>query len=55
MAAKLKRKIYRTVVRPAMMYSIKIVSLSNTQKAEFEVEEMKKLRSSLGMTKMDKV
>ncbi|KAL7841080.1 hypothetical protein SRHO_G00247710 [Serrasalmus rhombeus] len=53
--ARVKGKIYKTVVRPAMMYGLETVALSKRQEAELEVAEMKMLRFSLGVTRLDKI
>lgn len=39
-AEKLMSKVYETVVRAAMMYSLGTVAVFNRQTAELEVEEM---------------
>ena len=46
-----KGKVYKTVVRPAMMYSLETVPLIKKQEAELAVM----LRFSLGVTRMDKI
>ncbi|KAL7834762.1 hypothetical protein SRHO_G00290090 [Serrasalmus rhombeus] len=38
-----------------MMYGLETVALSKRQEAELEVAEMKMLRFSLGVTRMDKI
>ncbi|XP_062865903.1 uncharacterized protein LOC134328668 [Trichomycterus rosablanca] len=53
--AKVKGKVYRTAVRPAMLYGLETVALTKRQEKELEVAEMKMLRFSLGVTRMDKV
>ena len=52
---KLKGKVYKTVVRPAMMYGAETWPLKKTQKKKLEVEEMKMLRWMCGVTEMDKI
>ncbi|KAI5085143.1 hypothetical protein C0J45_23845, partial [Silurus meridionalis] len=52
--ARMKGKVYRTVVRPAMLYGLETVALSKRQEAELEVAELKMLRFSLGLTRMDR-
>lgn len=52
-AAGVKGKVYKTVVRPAMMYGLQTVALSKRLEVELEVAEMKMLRLSL--TRMDKI
>ncbi|KAK3521712.1 hypothetical protein QTP70_015816, partial [Hemibagrus guttatus] len=45
-SARIKRKVYRTVVRPAMLYGLETVSLRKRQESELEVAELKMLRLS---------
>ena len=54
-AARVKGKVYKGVVRPAMPYGLETVALTSKQVAELEVAEMKMLRFSLGVTRMDKI
>ncbi|KAK3533240.1 hypothetical protein QTP70_013659 [Hemibagrus guttatus] len=54
-SARIKGKVYRTVVRPAMLYGLETVSLRKRQEAELEVAELKMLRFSLGMTRLDRI
>ncbi|KAK3509655.1 hypothetical protein QTP70_008402 [Hemibagrus guttatus] len=49
-SARIKGKVYRTVVRPAMLYGLETVSLKKRQESELEVAELKMLRFSLGVT-----
>ena len=53
--AKVKGRIYKSVVRPAMMYGLETVALSKRQEQEFEVAELRMLRFSLGVTRMDRI
>ena len=46
---KLKGKVYKVPVRPAMLYGLETVALTKRQ----EVDELKMLRFSLGVTRMD--
>ncbi|KAK3523544.1 hypothetical protein QTP70_002452 [Hemibagrus guttatus] len=46
-SARIKGKVYRTVVRPAMLYGLETVSLRKIQESELEVAELKML-SSMG-------
>ena len=50
-----KGKVYKTVVRPAMLYGLETVPLTKKQEAELAVAELKMLRFSLGVTRMDKI
>ncbi|KAK3529495.1 hypothetical protein QTP70_031738 [Hemibagrus guttatus] len=52
---KIKGKVYRTVVRPAMLYGLETVSLRKRQESELEVAELKMLRFSLGVTRLDRI
>ena len=51
----MKGKLYKTVVRPAMLYGLETVTLRKRQETELEVAETKMLRFSLGVTKMDRI
>ncbi|KAI5109305.1 hypothetical protein C0J45_0702, partial [Silurus meridionalis] len=53
-SARMKGKVYSSVVRPAMMYGLETVALSKRQEAALEEAELKMLRFSLGVTRMDK-
>ena len=53
--AKMKGKIYKTVVRPAMLFGLETVALRKRQETELEVAELKMLRFSLGVTRMDRI
>ena len=53
--AKMKGKVYKTVVRPAMLFGLETVSLRKRQETELEVAEMKMLRFSLGVTRKDRI
>ncbi|MCI4385396.1 hypothetical protein PGIGA_G00049960 [Pangasianodon gigas] len=50
-SAGIKGKVYKTVVRPAMVYGLETVSLRKRQESELEVAELKMLRFSLGVTR----
>ncbi|KAK3542320.1 hypothetical protein QTP86_022482 [Hemibagrus guttatus] len=54
-SARIKGKVYRTVVRPAMLYGLETVSLRKRQGSELEVAELKMLRFSLGVTRLDRI
>ncbi|KAK3549087.1 hypothetical protein QTP70_031342 [Hemibagrus guttatus] len=54
-SARIKGKVYRTVVRPAMLYGLETVSLRTRQGSELEVAELKMLRFSLGVTRLDRI
>ena len=50
-----KGKVYRTVVRPALMYGTEIWALKKAQENKLEVAEMRMLRWMCGVTKLDKI
>ena len=52
--ARVKGKVYKVAVRPAMLYGLETVALTKRQEAEMEVAELKMLRFSFGVTRMDK-
>ncbi|KAK3538868.1 hypothetical protein QTP86_018772 [Hemibagrus guttatus] len=54
-SARIKGKVYRRVVRPAMLYGLETVSLRKRQESELEVAELKMLRFSLGVTRLDRI
>lgn len=51
--AKVKAKVYKTVVRPAMLYGLEVVALAKRKEAELEVAELRMLRFLLGVKRMD--
>ncbi|KAK3543468.1 hypothetical protein QTP70_022062, partial [Hemibagrus guttatus] len=55
LSARIKGKVYRTVVRPAMLYGLETVSLRKRQESELQVAELKMLRFSLGVTRLDRI
>ncbi|KAK3528198.1 hypothetical protein QTP86_023981, partial [Hemibagrus guttatus] len=54
-SARTKEKVYRTVVSPVMLYGLETVSLRKRQESELEVAELKMLRFSLGVTRLDRI
>ena len=53
--AKIKEKVYSSVVRPAMVYRLETVAVTKKQVEEMEVAEMKMLRFAMGVTRKDKI
>ena len=53
--ARVQGTMYKVAVRPAMLYGLETVALTKRQKAEMEVAELKMLRFSLGVTRVDKI
>ena len=52
---KVKGKTYKTIVRPAMLYDMETVAMTKRQERKMEVAEMKMLRFSLGVTRVDRL
>ena len=53
--ARVKEKVYSSVVRPAMVYGLETVAVTKKQVEEMEVAEMKMLRFAMGVTRKDKI
>ena len=53
--ARVKGKVYNSVVRPAMVYGLETVTVTKKQVEEMEVAEMKMLRFAMGVTRKDKI
>ena len=53
--ARVKGKMYSSVVRPAMMYGLETVAVTKIQVEEMEVAEMKMLKFAMGLTRKDKI
>ena len=52
---KIKVKVYRTVVRPELMYGAETWALKKAQENKLEVAEMRMLRWMCGVTKLEKI
>ena len=53
--ARVKGKVYSSVVRPAMVYGLETVAVTKKQVEEMEVAEIKMLRFAMGVTRKDKI
>ena len=53
--ARVKGKVYSSVVRPAMVYRLETVAVTKKQVEEMEVAEIKMLKFAMGVTKKDKI
>ena len=53
--ARVKEKVYSSVVRPAMVYELETVAVTKKQVKEMEIAEMKMLRFAMGVTRKDKI
>lgn len=54
-SAQMQGKVYKTMVRTAMLFGLKTVALRSRQEAELEVADMKIMRFSLGATRIDRI
>ena len=48
---RVKGKVYSSVVKPAMVYGLETMAVTNKQVEEMEVAEMKMLRFAMGVTR----
>ena len=55
LSARVKCKMYKSVVRPAMLYGIETVSVTERQVGKMEVAELKIVRWAMGVTTKDKI
>ena len=55
LSAKVKGKMYKSVVRPAMLYRMETVAVMERQMGKMEVAELKMVRWTLGVTRKDKI
>ena len=53
--ARVKGKVYSSVVRPTMVYGLETAAVTKKQVEEVEVAEMKMLRFTMGVTRKDKI
>ena len=53
--ARVKGKVYSSVVRSAMVYRLEIMAVTKKQVEEMEVAEMKMLRFAMEVTRKDKI
>ena len=53
--ARVKGKVYSSMVRPAMVYGLEIVAVTKKQVEEMKIAEMKMLRFAMGVTRKDKI
>ena len=55
MSTKIKGKVYRTCVRPAIMYGLETIPLTKAAESKMEVAEMRMLRFSLELTRLNRI
>ena len=53
--SKVKGKMYKSVVRPAMLYGMETVAVTERQMGKMEVAELKMVRWALEVTRKDKI
>ena len=53
--AKVKGKMYKSVVRPAMLYGMETVAVTERQMGKIEIAELKMVRWAQGMSRKDKI
>ena len=51
----MKLKVYKTMVRPALLYGAETWATTKGQEARLEVNEMRMLRWMCGVIRMDKI
>ena len=55
LSARVKGEMYKSVVRPAMLYGMETVAMTEKQVKKMEVAELKMVRWALGVTREDKI
>ena len=55
MKVKIKGKVYKTIVRPVMVYAAETWAVKKAHEKKMEVAEMKMLRWMCGVTRLDKI
>ena len=55
LSAKVKSKMYKSVVRPTVLYGMETVAVTERQVGKMEVAELKMVRWALGVTRKDKI
>ena len=53
--AAVKGRMYKTMIRPAMLYGMEAVAVTKGQERKMEVAEVKMLMFSLGKTRLDRI
>ena len=54
LSTRVKGKVYKTAVRPAMLYGMETIALMR-QEVELEVMELRMLRFAIGVMRLDKI
>ena len=53
--SKVKSKMYKSVVRPTMLYKMETMAVTERQVGKMEVTELKMVRLALRVTRKDKI
>ena len=54
LSAKVRGKMYKSVVRPTMLYGMETVAVTERQVVKMKVAELKMVKWALGVTRKDK-
>ena len=54
-SAKMKGRVYKTAVRPAMLFELEAAPLTKRQEKELEVAELEMSRFSLGVSRLHRI
>ena len=55
LSARVKGKMYKSVIRPAMLYGMETVAVTERQVGKMKVAELKMVRWAPGVTRKDKI
>ena len=55
LSVRVKSKIYKSVVKPAILYGMETAAVMERQEGKLEVAELKTVRWALGVTTKDKI
>ena len=55
LSARVKGKMYKNVVRPAILHGMETVAVMKRQVGKMEVAELKKVKCALGVTRKNKI
>ena len=55
LSAKIKGKMYKSIVKPTILYGMETVAVTERQVGKMEVAKLKMVRLALGVTRKDKI
>ena len=55
LSARVKGKMYKSAVRPAMLYGMETMAVTERQMGKMEIAELKMVRWALGVIRKDKI